>query len=60
MSWFQVVKVGERIIYTGTCPKCNRYFDKEDKNKFCPKNLPAPAQSHIQGMDTCPMKEMRK
>jgi len=60
MSWFQIVKVGEQIVYTGTCPKCKRYFDQSDKLKFCPRNLPAPAESHIQNVDTCPMKEMRK
>lgn len=53
MAWLEIVK--NQVVYTGTCPKCG-YFFSQGGNKSCPEDLPAKTSSHMQNVDSCPMK----
>lgn len=54
MSWVEIIK-NDRLIYTGTCPKCGIMISQKDLPMYCPKGRKAPAASHVQNIDTCPM-----
>ena len=60
MPWTEVLKDSRLLIYTGTCPECGIFIDQKSFPLTCPRNLPQPAESHLQNIKSCPMKRERR
>ena len=51
MSWIEVIK-GDKVVYSGTCPKCGEFVTRSQE---CPSKLHAKTPK-IMTSDSCPMK----